>query len=415
MQHTLSSVGPSFLTLLALLACAAPSRAAAPPAGEAWLDRQVARLGADDFDERQGASRTLQRAGSAAVPALKRGSKGGDPEVRARCLPLLLAAEKRAAAFFEGLGAAVEWNNASGRVVTVSYSQRDAGKLRDEHLRELVGLPWLDRVFLKDAPVGDAGMRHLGRLTALDYLELDGTSVTDAGLAHLAGLTNLESLSLERTKVTGSGLVHLKDMNKLLGVSVSDTKVTDAGLAAGVKGIEGRKGPLGLDLTGTLVTDDGLACLARIPFPLHLTLSRTKVTDRGIARLGAVPDLRSLHLRDTAVTDKGCVTMVKFRALEDLNLSRTAVTDKGCAELAKVKSLERVIVAETTVTVVGLRKLAGLPKLKTLVARGNPGIPLEQIRELQRLLPKGAALEVEQSRPDLEGRNDRRRRPDERE
>ena len=55
--------------------------------------------------------------------------------------------------------------------------------------------------------------------------------VTDGELVHLAGLTNLKSLSLPK-QITDAGLVHLKGLTSLEELDLSGTQVTDAGLAA---------------------------------------------------------------------------------------------------------------------------------------------------------------------------------------
>lgn len=348
-------LGAGFLVLTVALAttCMFPeaarkvetvTRAAAPPVprpSAAQLAKLVADLGADDFPTREAVERALEGVGAEAVPALVEGMKSADPEVRSRSLALALKAEKRAAAHFEALGADVQRDNTTGRVKIISYTYRDASKLRDEHLRELVGLPWLNRVWLNNAEVGDAGMVHVGRLTNLDILDLEGTRVTDAGLAHLAGLTNLETLCLRSTAVTGRGLVHVKGMKKLWTLSLYKAKVTDAGLAAGVGGIN-RSGCRSLNLSGTQVSDDGLACLKEVKHRFGLGLMDTRITACGLARLQAVPNLVALAL------------------------SGTAVTDEACAQLAKIKTLEGVSLDETRVTVAGLRKLKVLPKLRSL-------------------------------------------------
>ena len=339
----------SLCTLLPLaLLGVRDASAVAPPVAQPnarQMAKLVADLGADDFATRERADLALEAAGAEAVPALRKGMASADPEVRSRSLALARQAEKRAAAFFEALGASVQWHGKDHRADIVSFTHRDASRLRDEHLRELVGLPWLNRVWLDDAnKVGDAGMAHLGRLTNLDILNLTGTRVSDAGLAHLAGLTNLETLCLKNTAVTGRGLVHVKGMKKLWTLDLSKAKVTDAGLAAGVGGIN-LSGCRSLNLSGTQVSDDGLACLKEVKHRFSLHLMDTRVTDRGLARLRAVPKLAGL------------------------NLTGTAIDDEACVQLAKIKTLEGVSLDETRVTVAGLRKLKDLPKLRSLSFR----------------------------------------------
>ncbi len=333
---------------LAVFFCVRDGSAVAPPVAQPdarQMAKLVADLGAEDFPTRERAARALRDIGPNAVPALVKGMKSPDPEVRARSLGLARRAEKRAAAFFEALGADVGRSNETGKVLDINFSQRDASQLRDDHLRELVGLPWLNRIWLNDAKVGDAGMAHLGRLTNLDILDLTGTRVSDTGLAHLAGLTSLETLCLRNTAVTGRGLVHLEGMKKLWTLDLYGAKVTDAGLAAGVGGVN-LSGCRYLNLGGTRISDDGLACLKELKHSIGLGLRDTRITASGLAHLRFVPNLVGL------------------------DLTLTAVDDKACVQLAKIVTLEGVSLNETRVTVAGLRKLKNLPKLRSLEFRG---------------------------------------------
>lgn len=97
---------------------------------------------------------------------------------------------------------------------------------RPVHLRGLAGL---QRLWLDDTQVGDAGLGHLKGLTELVMLELPGTQVSDAGLAHLRGLTKLQGLYLGRTRITDAGLKHLQGLTELRDLGLTETQVTDAG------------------------------------------------------------------------------------------------------------------------------------------------------------------------------------------
>ena len=114
-------------------------------------------------------------------------------------------------------------------------------------------------------------MEHIAGLTRLELLSLRGAHVTDPGLSHLKSLTNLKYLWLEKAHVTDEGLAHLKGLTQLVYLSLEDTQITDAGLVH-LKGLTRlRTGPDefplhaavwirgGLDLTGTQVTEKGIA------------------------------------------------------------------------------------------------------------------------------------------------------------
>ena len=62
-------------------------------------------------------------------------------------------------------------------------------------------------------------------------LDLSGPETTDEVLAEkLKGITKLERLWLEDAQITDAGLVHLKGLTKLERLHLYDTKVTDAGV-----------------------------------------------------------------------------------------------------------------------------------------------------------------------------------------
>ncbi len=349
--------------------------AAAPPVPRPTarqLAKLVADLGADDFATREAADRALAGLGAEAVPALWEGTKSPDPEARSRSVALALRAEKRATAYFEALGAKVRWNS-DGKVHSVSFDGRDSSRLRDEHLRELVGFPWLVQLRLDNAPVGDAGMPSIGRLTKVDWLVLSGTRVTDSCLAHLAGLTNLEILVLHRTRVVGPGLAHLGAMKRLQTLYVDRSGLTDAGLAAGMSGIKRLEGLRNLGLSGTRVGDTGLAAavtgLKGLKELCHLGLSGTRVTDDGLGCLGQLEQPIFLDLADTRITDRGVARLRAMRNLFGVHLHRTAVTDEGCAHLARIRTINQIDLDETRVTVAGLRPFKNLPHLQVLSIR----------------------------------------------
>ena len=88
-----------------------------------------------------------------------------------------------------------------------------------------------------------------------------------------------------------------------------------------------------LDLSGTAVTDAGLAALAPMRGLERLRLDQTKVTDSGLARLSRLKQLAYLNLRGTAVTDKGLDALRGLPRLRALYLWQTAVTPAAAQAL----------------------------------------------------------------------------------
>jgi Leucine-rich repeat (LRR) protein len=140
-------------------------------------------------------------------------------------------------------------------------------------------------------------------------LSLSQTPITDAGLEHLKGLTNLEKLYLYNSRMTGKGLAHLEKLTRLRYLYLNTNQITDealGGLAKANKlhaltGASGAKGMrpttaadiISLSLSGTGVTDAGLAHLKSLTRLQRVYLSRTKVTAKGVAELQkAIPGLK---------------------------------------------------------------------------------------------------------------------------
>ena len=132
---------------------------------------------------------------------------------------------------------------------------------------------------------------------------------------------------------------------------------------------------LGIVLTALSPTEPWLQCnagVARAAFgdaqlakltPLGpnlrwLDLSGTKVTDAGLARLETMPNLTRLHLERTAITDTGLACLARLGSLEFLDLYGTAVTDAGLEQLQKLPQLKRLYLWQTGVTPAGAKAFA---------------------------------------------------------
>jgi serine/threonine protein kinase/Leucine-rich repeat (LRR) protein len=147
-----------------------------------------------------------------------------------------------------------------------------------EHLKVLSKLTWLD---LADTRVNGPGLAYLKGLTNLTELGIANTDVSDAGLEHLKGLTNLKGLSLSGTRVSGAGLVHLKGLTKLTELRLGTSTLTDLGLKHVAELTRLEK----LSLAGSSVSDDGLKHLHGLYRLKELDLTGTKVTAEAVAAL----------------------------------------------------------------------------------------------------------------------------------
>ena len=93
-----------------------------------------------------------------------------------------------------------------------------------------------------------------------------------------------------------------------------------------------------------------------------LDLDDTAVGDAGIAKL-QLPELTSLSLSGTKLTDDGVATIVRHPKLESLYLDRTKITDEGLKRLAEAKTLTWLSIQETNVSAAAIQRLKqALPK-----------------------------------------------------
>jgi hypothetical protein len=228
-------------------------------------------------------------------------------------------------------------------------------------------------------------------------LDLSHAPLTDDDLQYLESLPMLVSVDLSGTQVTGAGPARLERLSSLATLRVSDTQVAGPGLAHLVSHIRHVRALVGLDLSGTPVSDDDLPHLGRLATLEALALSRTRIVGEGLLSLQSLASLAVLDLSSTQVTDRHVAHLEKLTSLRWLGLWKTKVTGT-C--LASLKSLEQLQVLGLSGTDVGdseLWALAQLEALETLELAstrvGNAGLAaLASLRRLQRISLQGTHI-----------------------
>ncbi|QDT85706.1 leucine-rich repeat domain-containing protein [Gimesia chilikensis] len=129
----------------------------------------------------------------------------------------------------------------------------------------------------------------------------------------------------------------------------------------------------------------------------YLFLSGTQVTDEGLAKLTYLRRLEDLDLGCTKIARIG-FTNVKFSSLKKLSLYECdMLTVDGFKEIVNCQNLEKLDLIESNIDDQFLQEIAKLPRLKTLWADytrlTNAGLPyLNDMTQLKSLSTRGTAV-----------------------
>jgi hypothetical protein len=115
-----------------------------------------------------------------------------------------------------------------------------------------------------------------------------------------------------------------------------------------------------------------------------LNLSGTRVTDAGLARLGTLPRLVRLNMSNTPEIVHGCEHIARWSELTELTVSDNAwLTDEQTALLKSNRRLAAVDFSNTRVTDETVTNLKGLPELKRWLLVGCRGITDRSLTDLR--------------------------------
>lgn len=213
----------------------------------------------------------------------------------------------------------------------------------------------------------------------------------------IEGAPNAKRLDLSGTQVTDAGLAHLNRFKHLEDLILDRTQITDAGMAH----LEGLTTLQSLHLNQTGVTDAGLSHLRSLTKLRSLLLEDTRVDGSGLRHLEHLKSLEWLVLTNTQLDDAALEHVGRHSSLCSLGLQATRVTDAGVEHLKGLGKLMVMMLRDTEVTDTGIRDLAGLTKLEFLDLGGTlvTGAGTEHLKGLTSLrvlfLPTGVATGAE--------------------
>jgi hypothetical protein len=117
-------------------------------------------------------------------------------------------------------------------------------------------------------------------------------------------------------EATGEDLIPLKTFSRLRVLDLSGTRITDSGMAS----FEGLGEFEWLSLWQTDVGDKGIAHLRGLRNLQHLDLRRTKTTNSGLVHLKTLPRLECVALGETAIDDAGLLCLTECKQLHKVGL-----------------------------------------------------------------------------------------------
>ena len=144
----------------------------------------------------------------------------------------------------------------------------------------------------------------------------------DGDIALIAELPDLESLDLSGTMVTSNGLQQLGSLPKLNSLSVAGTRVRDLRESLAKKLPSLTK----LDLQNSSITDASVASVNGFNRLVNVDFGGTRLTAAGLANLNSLPELQTLGLSGTSVSRLDHLTADRFSNMSRLNLLGTRVT-----------------------------------------------------------------------------------------
>ena len=122
---------------------------------------------------------------------------------------------------------------------------------------------------------------------------------------------------------------------------------------------------VGIDLSGTKVTDDDLRLLGKLIELRTLNLHRTGISDAGVLHLQGLR-LKTLTIGDTQISNAGLQALTKLNQLELIGLHGTLVNDAGLKHLKAFSRLKSLFLSKTGVTDEGLKTVKDLIELELL-------------------------------------------------
>lgn len=197
-------------------------------------------------------------------------------------------------------------------------------------------LDTLTELTICDAAIDDDDLQWVDGLSALQVLDLSGTNASDRTVKSVSRCP-LTHVNLSGTRITDRGLAELARVETLASLELSQTDIQGHGFA----GFTESKALFHVELSGASFNDDGAAHLARLPSLSSLSLTDTSVTDAGLASLGDAPVLWNLNVASTVIHGDGLAGLSRARTIRDLSLTCDQLDEESLRHLESFESLSQ--------------------------------------------------------------------------
>jgi serine/threonine protein kinase len=304
-------------------------------------------------------------------------------------------------ALLGGLGAVSLWQSLRSRsivfpdghevgvlfIVGKDSSGKDTVRERLGAAEGTIRVPLNAYIQLAEIPETDAEklsfLQKLGE-NDIQKIDLSGTSPRTEAIENIDRLAKLNILSLNSTTITDEALEKLR-MSELVGLDLTGTSVSDRSLASVAAGCPKLHW---VQLRGNArVTDQGIISLTRLPLLNALLLQdMPQITDECLIAVASAKAIKSLVLRGDRISDTGMAHLSDGAQLNTVDLSSTRITSNGVKSLAKLSSLRNLNLSETAIGDDCLTSIISMSALKTLNV-ASTSISPAGLRKLEASLP----------------------------
>lgn len=306
----------------------------------------------------------------------------------------------QAVQFLEKLENKIELND-DGEVIEITMTEVPPGFV----MGQLAVFPKLEavkiksRYYFRDANMG--GMRKLQNLkkmslersrycteTSLELLA-EAPSLREVEIINCSEISSLHELTrirnLEKLKLLPSDDLPLLPLTECRNLKHLDFKDANSVDDKWIEPLARLKSLETIDLSGTMVTDEGIASLSQLPNLKTLRLEGCKsITGIGLESFPESPPLVELNLRNaSSLTDEGLAAVARFTNLENLyTCANRRVLGPGYQCLAALKELKILSCPKTAIADEHLQLLDGIDTLEVIWLYGCQGVSGRGLQKL---------------------------------